>query len=382
MHSPRGIHSTRIGAGGWEYYLQDGLSSVRSKVDASGAVLQNITYSPIGVPDSPITRFAFTGEQRDTIDVQYHRARYYKPGLGTWMSLDPFEGYDDDPMSLNGYGYVHGDPINLTDPSGEFVFGIPLAYFGIAALLTLAAALTTAAINPCLPPFVDSRACNEQTQAVEDAIELVGNVCVPALRYFFPRFISPSLAIPKQGPANNPIEDTIDRLVDNIKKLIRNPPIPIPVPRDRDLPEQEDICEPYRIIPPVFAFYDNTQITDYDLSYQVGTVYRALAETEQPWLGLLARFPGDRTVSPRSHNAGKLASPWISATKSLATAQNKFNRLGFGVVAIELALVNTLKIDLSQAVGLPPRGRFRNAAIADQEVLILDCVEKNAITYP
>jgi RHS repeat-associated protein len=108
-------------------------------VNAMSDVLSTTTYSPYGVPDSPISGFAFTGEQRDTNGLQYHRARYYNAGLGTWASLDPFEGIHDRPMSLNGYpwvegnvvndavgelefhnrySYVNGNPVNFVDPSG------------------------------------------------------------------------------------------------------------------------------------------------------------------------------------------------------------------------------------------------------------------------
>lgn len=62
---------------------------------------------------------AFTGEWRDTNALQYHRARYYAPSLGIFPSLDPWEGLFDRPMSLNGYAWVEGNVVNLTDPSGE-----------------------------------------------------------------------------------------------------------------------------------------------------------------------------------------------------------------------------------------------------------------------
>jgi RHS repeat-associated protein len=102
------------------YPLTDGLGSVRGMVNAMSDVLSTTTYSPYGVPDSPISGFAFTGEQRDTNGLQYHRARYYNAGLGTWASLDPFEGIHERPMSLNGYAYVEGNVVNAIDPSGNF----------------------------------------------------------------------------------------------------------------------------------------------------------------------------------------------------------------------------------------------------------------------
>jgi RHS repeat-associated protein len=102
--------------------MQDGLGSVRGLADNALTVSQAINYSPYGVPDAPITGFAFTGEWRDGTGVQYHRARYVNPALGTFLSLDPFEGVWAEPMSINGYGYVHGNPVMWTDPSGRIPF--------------------------------------------------------------------------------------------------------------------------------------------------------------------------------------------------------------------------------------------------------------------
>jgi RHS repeat-associated protein len=119
VHAPRGIHAVNEGAG-WYYPLTDALGSVRGYVDASNAVLSNIHYTEYGVPDAPITGFAFTGEQRDSNALQYHRARYYAPSLGIFPSLDPWEGLFDRPMSLNGYSWVEGNVVNRVDPSGEF----------------------------------------------------------------------------------------------------------------------------------------------------------------------------------------------------------------------------------------------------------------------
>lgn len=136
LHSLSGIHTTQLPNSSWETYLLDGLGSVRGRVNANASILQSLNYSPIGVPDQTVTGFAFTGEQRDTIDVQYHRARYYKPGLGTWLSLDPFEGIHDRPMSLNGYSWVEGNFPNWIDPSGKilpFLIGAALIGFITAA---------------------------------------------------------------------------------------------------------------------------------------------------------------------------------------------------------------------------------------------------------
>jgi RHS repeat-associated protein len=118
MHGLRGIHATEASTSVWTYPLQDGLGSVRNVVDTAGEVQQAVNYTPYGVPDSSMTGFAFTGEQRDPNGLQYHRARYYAPELGLWASLDPFEGIFDRPMSLNGYSWVEGNVPNFGDPTG------------------------------------------------------------------------------------------------------------------------------------------------------------------------------------------------------------------------------------------------------------------------
>jgi len=60
----------------------------------------------------------FTGEQTDANGQIYLRARYYDPATGVFTALDPFEGTMQRPMSMNGYSWVEGNPINFTDPTG------------------------------------------------------------------------------------------------------------------------------------------------------------------------------------------------------------------------------------------------------------------------
>lgn len=118
----------------------------------------------------------------------------------------------------------------------------------------------------------------------------------------------------------------------------------------------------------------NCDLTDDDAV--PGIVFRALAEGEDPALGLTARAPDAINVSPLSHVAGKRASPWISTTKLPGVAAAKYNQ-GYGVVAIDLSKISGRIEDVSG--GFPGKGRIDVYARKDQEVLIFQRVPAEAI---
>jgi RHS repeat-associated protein len=69
---------------------------------------------------SSTTEFGYRNEQRDADSgLIFLRARYYDPSTGTFISRDPFAGFQDSPLSLNEYIYGNSDPINRIDPTGE-----------------------------------------------------------------------------------------------------------------------------------------------------------------------------------------------------------------------------------------------------------------------
>ncbi|MCX5009444.1 HINT domain-containing protein [Streptomyces sp. NBC_00555] len=107
-----------------------------------------------------------------------------------------------------------------------------------------------------------------------------------------------------------------------------------------------------------------------------GIVFRALAQGEDPALGLAARAPDAVNVTPLSHVAGKRQSPWISTTKLPGTAASKYNQ-GYGVVAIDLSRVPGRIEDVSG--GFPGKGRVDVYARKDQEVLIFQRIPARAI---
>ena len=80
------------------------------------------------MPDSEETitnPFKFTGQYFDSeINEYYLRARQYDPHISRFTSRDPVKGKAFEPLTLHKYLYCNNDPINRTDPSGEFTFHV------------------------------------------------------------------------------------------------------------------------------------------------------------------------------------------------------------------------------------------------------------------
>jgi len=73
-----------------------------------------------------VTSVLYSGQFFDkSTGLQFLRARYYDSTAGRFTQTDPFAGYLDCPATLADYGYVGGNPVNLFDPSGEYIFWLP-----------------------------------------------------------------------------------------------------------------------------------------------------------------------------------------------------------------------------------------------------------------
>ena len=107
----------------WAWHLNDGLGSVRQLTDGAGQVLAAQGYTPFGVllwyEGSAASAYGYTGEQEDaSTGLVFLRARYYDPGMGRFISKDPFPGYVREPQTLNLYVYVANNPLGRVDPAG------------------------------------------------------------------------------------------------------------------------------------------------------------------------------------------------------------------------------------------------------------------------
>ena len=105
------------------YYVYDGHGSVRALADESGKVTDKYVYDAFGnlISSYGSTKndFLFCGEQFDPVTGLYYlRARYMNPTVGTFISMDSYEGSIDDPVSLHKYLYANANPVSNSDPSG------------------------------------------------------------------------------------------------------------------------------------------------------------------------------------------------------------------------------------------------------------------------
>jgi RHS repeat-associated protein len=100
-----------------DYLTYDGLGSVRQVLDGAGVPLLTQTFDPYGNllarAGTGESSFGFTGEQTDENGLIYLRARYYAPGMGRFLNLDPSR------QEMNPYRYSTGNPVSFVDPAGK-----------------------------------------------------------------------------------------------------------------------------------------------------------------------------------------------------------------------------------------------------------------------
>jgi len=108
------------------FYLHDRLGSVRQIINTSGTVENCYFYAPWGgctgseTDENVDNWYGFAGYwSDDEAESYYCNARnYYR---GRFTTRDPVRGSFKEPMSLHAYLYCLNDPVNRTDPTGEFL---------------------------------------------------------------------------------------------------------------------------------------------------------------------------------------------------------------------------------------------------------------------
>mgnify|MGYP006273470841 CR=1 FL=1 len=146
---------SRRKAGQTDYYLRDGLNSVRMLLGSQGTVEAGYEYYPYGRVKSKTgtteSAYTYTGRRAmEDSDMMYYRSRYYDPKTGRFVKKDRYTGDIKSPLSLNRYGYVNNNPANFYDPMGLVNWslvgrGAAITGLGIASL---AATIPAAVIPP------------------------------------------------------------------------------------------------------------------------------------------------------------------------------------------------------------------------------------------
>jgi RHS repeat-associated protein len=116
---------------------QDGHGSVRALSNSSGDLTESLTYDAFGILRNKTGNFdlhhGYTSEFYDAdLGLYYLRARWYRPELGRFWTMDRHEGSGEDPLSLHKYLYANAEPVNNRDPSGQFSILEMLASSGFA----------------------------------------------------------------------------------------------------------------------------------------------------------------------------------------------------------------------------------------------------------
>lgn len=122
------------------YLADEGHGNISTAVTTAGSMACTAWSDAWGVPMSPLsssnpcnsgstldTSF-YTGNRRDRITGDYQfGVRTYDPKTGSFLEPDTYLGSQpgsqgsvvSDPLTMNRYEYVNGDPLNLIDPSGH-----------------------------------------------------------------------------------------------------------------------------------------------------------------------------------------------------------------------------------------------------------------------
>jgi RHS repeat-associated protein len=114
-----------LSTGTASYLVTDSLGSVRGVVSSAGALTASTSYDAWGNPQTAggltgATPFGYAGGYTDPTGLIYLVNRYYDPQTGQFLSVDPDVAQTGAP-----YDYADGDPVSGTDPTGQWMMGLP-----------------------------------------------------------------------------------------------------------------------------------------------------------------------------------------------------------------------------------------------------------------
>ncbi|RZA08500.1 MAG: RHS repeat protein, partial [Moraxellaceae bacterium] len=141
----------RTAANQYFYYQNDHLGTPQKIIDAAGQVVWQANYSAFGqatVSTSQVeNNLRFPGQYFDSeTGLHQNFKRDYDPALGRYIERDPI----DLDGGLNTYGYAYQSPIVNTDPTGEIVPAIAVAFARcVVQCMAMGAAAQLLLPDPC-----------------------------------------------------------------------------------------------------------------------------------------------------------------------------------------------------------------------------------------
>jgi len=120
------------------YYGYDAHGNITFLTDAAGSVTDSYDYDAWGLliartGSTPNSRL-YAGEELDSeLGLLNLRARQYRADTGRFLTIDPVEGVQNQPITFDRYLYGNGDPVINFDPNGTSVateYGLLISIVG------------------------------------------------------------------------------------------------------------------------------------------------------------------------------------------------------------------------------------------------------------
>ena len=109
-----------------KYQHTDALGTPIATTDSAGEFVEKSEYEHSGkLVNRPLTDGpAFTGHVQDAATgLTYMQQRYYDPGIGRFLSVDPVTANGNTGANFNRYWYANNNPYKFIDPDGRKVKG-------------------------------------------------------------------------------------------------------------------------------------------------------------------------------------------------------------------------------------------------------------------
>jgi RHS repeat-associated protein len=277
----------------------------------------------------------YCGEQYDSHLSQYYlRARYYDPANGRFNQLDPFGGNNSDPQSLHKYLYVHNNPVNGIDSSGN--------EFSIVSTLN----------NITIQAMVWA----QTTPVVMKALYVARVLVAAATVYGF----------------------FTDQ---EFRDMIFAQPNPVGIISGEILVLYNSASQIRWIVYGAMKFPKASNLIARGVPRYV---FRVIRPTENPAYGLSAKSPGSTFTPEKQVRFGgqELRTNWISATTKESVARNWAAQTGNRIVRIDLSKVSSRAVDLASPTGRVEHLKHSQAielARESAEILIENYVPAEAV---